>query len=67
MENSPDDPEPLLIKTKEAARLLGISHRKLWTLTFCGEIPSVRIGRIVRYSPQALRDYIQSKTRRREW
>jgi excisionase family DNA binding protein len=41
--------EPLLIDAAEAAKLLSISKRTLWTLTNSREIPSVRIGRSVRY------------------
>lgn len=49
---------PLLIKAKEAARLLGIGQRKLWTMTNCGEVPCVRLSSAVRYSPESLRTWI---------
>ncbi len=54
-----------LLKTKEAARFLNISERKLWELTNRGEIPSVRIPpRSVRYDPIDLRAWIQQKKKR---
>lgn len=53
-------PELLLIDAREAARLLSISDRTLWTMTNRGEIPCVRIGRSVRYSPDDIRAWIES-------
>jgi excisionase family DNA binding protein len=41
---------PLLLKPQDAAGALQISRRKLWSLTADGIIPSVRLGRAVRYS-----------------
>lgn len=40
---------PRLVNAKQAAMLLGIGLRKLWELTNCRDVPSVRIGRAVRY------------------
>ena len=54
----------LLVRPDEAAKALAISSRKLWTLTNCGEIPCVRIGRSVRYDVADLESWIErSKTR----
>ena len=53
--------EVLLVNAKEAARILSISQRKLWQLKNCGEIPYVRIGRAVRYSPDELRKWIDRR------
>ena len=38
----------LLWDARQAADRLRVSPRKLWSLTNCGEIPSVRVGRLVR-------------------
>jgi excisionase family DNA binding protein len=51
-------PEPLLDRA-EAARRLGISLRLLWRLTRKGAIPSVRLGRSVRYCPKAIANMIE--------
>lgn len=48
----------LLMTANEAARALSICPRTLWTLTHGGQIPFVRIGRLVRYSPDDLRGWI---------
>lgn len=45
---------PLLINSKDACVILGISPRKLWSLTNCNAIPSRKIGVMVRYSPAEL-------------
>ena len=47
-----------LLDSKEAARLLGISPRKLWSLTASGRIPRVKVDRSVRYRPEALAEFI---------
>jgi excisionase family DNA binding protein len=52
--------EPMLLLTRQAAKLLNISERTLWTLTNEGKIPCVRVGRSVRYDPNDLRAWIAS-------
>jgi len=52
----------LLITPSEAAFALSISTRKLWSLTNAGQIPCVRLGRAVRYSPADLQEWIQGQT-----
>jgi len=54
-------PPPLLLRPKDAAKLLAISPRKLWALTACEAIPCVRIDRAVRYDPADLRAWIATK------
>ena len=53
-------PTPLLINAKAASQLLGISPRKLWSLTNCNAIPSRRIGNAIRYAPVELEAWIAS-------
>ncbi len=43
-------PAKKLFSPREAAEMLGISTRSLWTLTNCGKIASVRVGKLVKYS-----------------
>lgn len=52
----------LLWKPRETAAALGICERTLWDLTSGNEIPHVRIGRAVRYAPDALRAWIDGRT-----
>src|SRR5262245_50004485 len=65
---SGDTPAPFLTPIQrilwtaaEAAMALRISRRLLWTKTKIGEIPCIRIGRAVRYSPAALQEWIASR------
>lgn len=51
-------PDALLLTPREAARLLSISTRTLWSMSDRGEIPVVRIGRSVRYYRAALVEWI---------
>jgi excisionase family DNA binding protein len=50
-----------LLTVKEAAEILHISPRKLWGLTNQREIPTVRIGKSVRYTIEDLREYVDKK------
>jgi excisionase family DNA binding protein len=53
--------EPLSLRPREAAKLLGISARLLWELTKTGEIPCKRLGgrhRTVLYSVDELRKWV---------
>jgi len=61
MKVAPPHPNQLLTYA-EAAKLLGICERTLWTLTSTGEIPCVRIGRSVRFNPDDLQVWIETKT-----
>jgi excisionase family DNA binding protein len=58
-----DQPHTLapLLTTREAADLLRISQRTLWTLTNTGNIPSVRVGRSVRYDEHDLSKWIDAQ------
>jgi len=52
---------PLALTPKQAAPLLGISARKLWSMTASGEIPHVRFGRAVRYPRAALERWLNER------
>ncbi|WP_145195068.1 helix-turn-helix domain-containing protein [Planctomycetes bacterium Poly30] len=47
-----------LIKAADAAEVLALSPRTLWSLTNCEAIPSRRVGRAVRYVPAELDAWI---------
>ena len=49
---------PLLVGPKEAARLLDVSPRKLWTMTQQGRIAHLKFGRLVKYAIDDIRDFI---------
>lgn len=48
-----------LLNTKEAARYLAVSKRKVQYLTAAGQLPVVRIGRAARIDPSDLEMFIQ--------
>ena len=50
------------IDSREAAKLLGISERKLAQLVAEGEVPSFLIGRSRRFEVLDLEDWIASRT-----
>jgi hypothetical protein len=58
---------PLLVTARDASRMLAVSPRKLWAMTFeeTPALPYVRCGRLVRYSPDDLRQWIEAQRGRR--
>jgi predicted DNA-binding transcriptional regulator AlpA len=63
MDNSPRDelvPEKLALGRREAAQVLGISQRLLWTYTNQKVIPHLRIGRRVLYPLGLLREWMNA-------
>jgi len=52
---------PRLLTPKEAASMLAISARSLWSLTASHEIPHVRFGRSVRYCVPDLLAWIDAR------
>ena len=51
----------LALRTKQAAAALGLSERKLWSLTAAGEVPHVRLGRCLVYPTKELELWLSSK------
>jgi len=58
--NAPHYSTSLLIDTKAAARLLSLSPRRLFELTACKAIPSLKIGRSRRYRPEELSAWVDA-------
>ncbi|GAG19234.1 unnamed protein product, partial [marine sediment metagenome] len=58
-----DRQDVLLVDAREAARLLAVSPRKLWAMTFEQEpaLPFIRSGRLVRYPVADLRAWIDAQ------
>jgi excisionase family DNA binding protein len=52
---------PLLVSHREAARMLSVCERTLYSLVQAHEIRVVRIGRGVRYSVEDLKAWIKKK------
>ena len=58
--NSPITPTLLLVTPREAARMLSVSPRHLWSLTQAGVVPCVKLGRSVRYDIASLQRAIEA-------
>lgn len=56
--------ESPLLTTVQAAELLNISQRHLWTITQKRLLRCIRIGRSVRYSPEDIRVFLASSVQR---
>ena len=48
-----------LLSVKDLARILNCGRTKAWELVNTRQIPSIRIGRLVRISPEDLDAYIR--------
>jgi excisionase family DNA binding protein len=53
---------PMLLRTTEVGRLLGLGRSTIFELLAAGELPTVRIGRAVRVPRQALEDWMWQRT-----
>lgn len=51
---------PLLVDARGACALLCMGERRLWELSNCGAIPSLKIGKSRRYCPDELRAWIRA-------
>lgn len=59
--------DQMLLTPRDAARLLSLSERTLYSLRRRGELPAVQVGRAVRFDVTDLRAWIdQKKTAGRE-
>jgi excisionase family DNA binding protein len=52
---------PHLLTVKQAAVVLNISARTLWTLTNTRAIPHLRLGRAVRFDTRDLRAWLDAR------
>jgi excisionase family DNA binding protein len=52
-----------LLSATEAAKLLGIGKRLLWSMTNSGEIPHVKIRRRVLYRTDQIQAFIDQQTK----
>lgn len=50
--------ENRLLTSEEAADFLRVSQRTLWAMSNRGEIPTIRIGRLIRYSMSDLLEFV---------
>lgn len=50
-----------LLTAREAARLLRINRFLVYQLAREGELPVVRINRLVRFRPEDLRDWVEQR------
>ncbi|MBI1335712.1 MAG: helix-turn-helix domain-containing protein [Phycisphaera sp.] len=51
----------LAIRPAQAARVLGIGRRLLWSLTNQGIIPSFKLGKARLYSVESLREFMADR------
>ncbi|MCA9278202.1 MAG: helix-turn-helix domain-containing protein [Phycisphaeraceae bacterium] len=59
MRNDTQTPEPLAVRPREAAKLLGIGQRTLWALSQPrGDIPTIRVGTAVLYPVEGLKRWL---------
>ncbi len=56
--------EQLLLRVEEAARSLGICRSKAYDLVSRGELPTIRVGRVVRVPAEALRRWVEEQAHR---
>ena len=58
MDNGNTLPVERLLTYRQAAKILQVSDRSVWTLVKSGELKSARIGRCVRIDPRDLDEFV---------
>ena len=53
--------ERLLLKPNEVMETLNIGRSLFYQMTACGDLPSVRVGRLVRVPSKALEEWIEQQ------
>ncbi|MBX3322572.1 MAG: helix-turn-helix domain-containing protein [Phycisphaeraceae bacterium] len=56
----PDQLPAILVKPKYIEDALSMCSRTVWALTRCGAIPSYRVGRSIRYSPDEVQAWVRA-------
>ncbi len=51
-----------LIDVKEVARWLGVTETTLYKMTYQRKIPHVKVGRLTKFDPVKLQEWIKAKT-----
>jgi excisionase family DNA binding protein len=59
-------PRQMLLTVPEAAELLGVSEWLIWKLVWNGQLPSTRVGRLVRLYLREVEAYLERNRRRVE-
>jgi excisionase family DNA binding protein len=54
--------EVRLLNIREVAEILHVSRSLVYLLLKCGDIPTVRIGRMIRVRPEDLERYIHERS-----
>jgi excisionase family DNA binding protein len=49
----------MLLRPKDASRMLALSERTLWSMSQAGLLPCVRVGKSVRYAPDDLAEWVK--------
>ena len=55
-------PDPLSLRPRDAAAALGVSISKLERMTKAGEVPCVKVGRVVLYPVSSLKQFLNLHT-----
>jgi excisionase family DNA binding protein len=56
--------EPLLLNITQVAKLLGLSRTKVYALIATEGLPVIPFGRVLRVSPESLKEWLQQRERR---
>lgn len=61
-----DQALPKLLSAKEVSEMLGVAQWRIYERVRTGDLPSVKVGRSVRFSASALREWIEQGGTREE-
>lgn len=59
-------PRRLAVRVSEAAQMLSVSRSKAYELVRSGELPSIRVGKVVRVPIEGLEAWVRRQAEERE-
>jgi PTS system nitrogen regulatory IIA component len=62
-EGEGDDVRSVLVTAEEVSKILAIPPRRVYEMAKRGDLPSVKIGRLVRFRRQAVEDWVALQER----
>jgi excisionase family DNA binding protein len=54
---------PKLYDIRDVSEILGVKPSTIYTLVHQGKIPHIRIGRLIRFTPEQIDEFLQGSTR----
>ena len=59
----PDEGPPALVRAREIAERIAVHPATIWRWAAAGVVPSIRVGRTVRFDPDAVKAALEAQSK----